>query len=64
MRSYDNRKLFFVYIFILAFIALGVRIFYIQIIDPTYKTLAEKTLSDMYMNIHREASSMMLMVKY
>jgi len=42
MRSYDNRKLFFVYIFIIAFIVLGVRIFYIQIIDPTYKTLAEK----------------------
>ncbi len=44
MRSYDNRKLFFVYIFIIAFIVLGVRIFYIQIIDPTYKTLAEKNI--------------------
>lgn len=64
MRSYDNRKLFFVYIFIIAFIVLGVRIFYIQIIDPTYKTLAEKILSDMCMNIHREELYMMLMVKY
>jgi penicillin-binding protein 2 len=42
MRSYENRKWFFIYFFIFVFIILTIRVFYIQIINPTYKTLAEQ----------------------